>query len=448
MKLYSTKLINMRRQNSIMKIQFKDTIENNFNFDKAIESLKVYSQSTGIESSIIDSKGRTLYSFNRSSELCSLCKKMQDAINKDSKCSNIHLYGSYQAERFGGKYVFFCPMGFVHWASPININDTSFGALIGGPVLMVDPDEFMIKDIIKENGLSDEHVCELNEYINKVPVIEPERVNNLSELLAIIADNISKGNSLSYDQKSQSHEIQSDISEWIHYMKSIDNKDNDYSTYPFEKERVLLSKIALGDKQESQRILNEILGYIFFSSGNDFEVIRARILELIVLLSRAAVEGGANVEEIFGLNFKYLSEIYKFKTVEDLTFWLSKIMTRFTDCVFNLADIRHKDTIYKSLNYIKKNYIQQITLEEVASHVFLNPSYFSKVFKNEMKCTFVAYVNKVRINASKSLLINNTIPLSDISTLVGFDDQSYFTKVFKKEVGITPGKFRTTRGKG
>ncbi|MHB8064119.1 MAG: AraC family transcriptional regulator [Ruminiclostridium sp.] len=40
------------------------------------------------------------------------------------------------------------------------------------------------------------------------------------------------------------------------------------------------------------------------------------------------------------------------------------------------------------------------------------------------------------------------MPLSDISTLVGFDDQSYFTKVFKNEVGITPGKFRATRGQG
>ena len=123
-------------------------------------------------------------------------------------------------------------------------------------------------------------------------------------------------------------------------------------------------------------------------------------------------------------------------------------MARFTDCVFNLADIRHKDTIFKAVDYIKRNYVEQITLEQVANHVFLNPSYFSKIFKNEMNCTFVAYVNKIRINASKSLLLNNNIPLSDISTLVGFDDQSYFTKVFKKEVNITPGKYRSTRGQG
>lgn len=430
-----------------MRVLFKDTMENTFNLDKAIKSIKAYSQSTGIESFIIDSKGRCIYNFSKNTELCTLCHKIQDTTNKTSKCSSVHLYGSYQAERFGGKYVFFCPMGFVHWAAPITINDTLFGAFIGGPVLMVDPDEFMLQDIIKENGLSDEQVFELNEYINKVPIIEPERVNNLSELLAIVADNISE-HSLRYEEKNQSDELQSNISQWIHYMKSIDKKNNDYSSYPFEKERILLSKIALGDKHESQKILNEILGYVFFSSGNDFEVTRARILELIVLLSRAAVEGGANIEEIFGLNYKYLSEIYQYKTVEDLTFWLSKIMARFTDCVFNLADVRHKDTIYKALDYIKRNYIEQITLEEVANHVFLNPSYFSKIFKDEMNCTFVAYVNKVRINASKSLLINNTIPLSDISSLVGFDDQSYFTKVFKKEVGITPGKYRTTRGQG
>ncbi|HEY5583335.1 MAG TPA: PocR ligand-binding domain-containing protein [Ruminiclostridium sp.] len=431
-----------------MRELFKDTIENTFNLEKAIKSIKAYSQSTGIESFIIDSKGVCIYNHSKNAKLCGICQKIQDATNKTSKCSSVHLYGSYQAERFGGKYVFFCPMGFVHWASPIIINDTLLGAFIGGPVLMVNPDEFMLKDIIKENGLSDEQVCELNECINNVPIIEPERVSNLSELLSIVASNSSEYKSSKHEQKNQSDELQSDVSQWIHYMKSLDAKNNDYSSYPFEKERVLLSKIALGDKHESQRILNEILGYVFFSSGNDFEITRARILELIVLLSRAAVEGGANVEEIFGLNFRYLSEIYQYKTVEDLTFWLSKILNRFTDCVFNLADIRHKDVIYKALDYIKRNYIEQITLEDVANHVFLNPSYFSKIFKIEMNCTFVSYVNKVRINSSKSLLVNNTIPLSDISTLVGFDDQSYFTKVFKKEVGITPGKYRTTRGQG
>ena len=51
------------------------------------------------------------------------------------------------------------------------------------------------------------------------------------------------------------------------------------------------------------------------------------------MLSRAALEGGADVEQIFGLNYKYLSQINEFTTVDELTYWLSGIMTRFTDCV-------------------------------------------------------------------------------------------------------------------
>lgn len=431
----------------MMRELFRDTTEVCLNQEKAIKILKAYSQSTGVESFIIDSKGTCIYNYCSNPGLCSLCKKLQETRDRTAKCSSVHLYGSYQAERFGGKYVFFCPMGFVHWASPITANNTFVGAFIGGPVLMVDPDEFMLGDIIKENGLSDEQVAELNKYINGVPVIEPERVNSLSELLAVLALNVSTQKDTRQEVQMKSNELQSDISEWVHSIKLVEEDDGRLQNYPFQKEKILLSKIALGDKHEAQKILNEILGYVFFSSGRDFEVIRSRILELIVLLSRAAVEGGADVEEIFGLNYKYLSEIYQYKTVEDLTYWLSRILSRFTDCVFDLADIRHKDTIFKAIDYIKRNYTEEISLEDVAKHVYLNASYFSKIFKKEMNCSFVSYVNKIRIAASKNLLADNKIPLSDISSLVGFDDQSYFTKVFKKEVGMTPGKYRITRGK-
>ncbi len=428
----------------------KDSFDINFDIQKAHKSTKIFSHATGVDCFVIDANGNKLdEASDRHPSMCNLCQYLQQlSCSTPLKCSSVHLYGSYQAERFGGKYIFFCPMGFVHWASPITISERFCGALIGGPVLMVDPDEFMLEDIIRSNGLSEADIVHLREHIGEVPIIQPDAVNNLAELLLIMAQNISDEVISRQEQKMQSEQLQSNISEWIHYIKTLDTKEKSFSAYPFEKEKYLLSKIALGDKHESQKILNEILGYVFFSSGNDFEVIRARILELIVLLSRAAVEGGANVEEIFGLNYKYLSQIYSYNSVEDLTHWLSRIMSRFTDCVFNLADVRHKDTIYKAVDYIKRNYIEQITLEDVAKHVYLNPSYFSKIFKNEMNCTFVSYVNKVRINFSKSLLMDKSIPLTDVSTLVGFDDQSYFTKVFKKEVGITPGKFRATRGQG
>jgi YesN/AraC family two-component response regulator len=85
-------------------------------------------------------------------------------------------------------------------------------------------------------------------------------------------------------------------------------------------------------------------------------------------------------------------------------------------------------------------------LEDVARVVFLSPTYVSKIFKNEMKCNFSTYLNKIRVEKSKVLLLDNNINLIDISSKVGFDDQSYFSKVFKKITGVTPGKFRRLRG--
>jgi len=212
------------------------------------------------------------------------------------------------------------------------------------------------------------------------------------------------------------------------------------------KEKELMAKIRRGDKAGAQEILNEILGYIFFSQGNDLELIKTRVVELVVLLSRAAVEGGAEIGMIFGLNDRFLWEIERLSSVDEIAFWLSKVMVRFTDCVFNLVNVKNVDIIYKAVSYLRANYMYEISLEQVAGEVHLSPAYFSKLFKNEMKCTFSEYLSALRIEYSKELLLDEDLPLVEVAGLVGFKDQSYFSKVFKKLVGVSPGEFRRSRG--
>lgn len=427
-----------------MAIKLKDDI--GFDISSIKKSIDAYSYSVGVESIIIDGTGKTIYNSCSSKGVCKFCKKVQSSLGQFQNCQSVHLYGSYQAERFGGKYIFFCPIGLVHWASPFTKDEIIRGAVLGGPVMMVEPDDFLLDEIIMKSNIDKAHIEELKQYINEIPIIQPDVVNSLSELLFIVTTYISDVKSSQYLEDREYLEQQSDISEYIHYIKTMGGDVSDTKGYPIAKEKELLSLISLGDKAGSQKVLNEIFGYIFFSTGGNFEVIKARVLELVVLLSRAALEGGADVELIFGLNYKYLAQVHDFHTVEDLAFWLSKIMTRFTDCVFNLADVKHIDVIYKSVDYVKRNYMKKITMEEVASHVYLSPSYFSKVFKDEMKCNFNSYLNNIRIDMSKKLLLDDSIALIDISSFIGYEDQSYFSKVFKKVVGVSPGKYRESRG--
>ncbi len=416
-----------------------------FDLEKAKKCIDTYTKSTGVSSFLIDSTGEIIYHASGSS-CANFCQNVQCMLNDPSICKNAHLYGSYQAERFGGKYIFFCPMGLVHWVSPLNSNTVTKCSLLGGPILMIDPNEFLLDEILERNISDKNKIKKLKKYLDEIPIIKPDVVTSLSDLLFIVASYIIDTIPSPYQEALEYNEQQSDISQYIHYIKTMGGEENPVKSYPLEKEKELLSRISIGDKPAAQRILNEILGHVFFSTGGDFEVVKSRVLELIVLLSRAAMEGGADAEEVFGLNYQFISQIYNFKTIEDISFWLSKILARFTDCVFNLANVKHADIIYKAVEYINKNYMKKITLEDVASYVHLSPTYFSKLFKDETKYNFNTYLNNVRIEMGKKLLLDESIPIVDISNLIGFEDQSYFSKVFKKLTGVTPGKYRKSRG--
>ncbi|MFQ3619745.1 MAG: PocR ligand-binding domain-containing protein [Spirochaetales bacterium] len=415
------------------------------NLPLAYKAIKDYRKATGVTAFLMDIDGH--YYFDQEDPpVCSFCASIQKRYNQTETCLHAHLYGSYQAERFGGKYIYFCPTGLVHWASPLLHEGILIGALIGGPVLMIDPEEFFQIELTSRYKLSEVEAFWVQDALKEIPYKSPEIVTSLSELLFVLSLYISDLKATEYLEEQERLAQQSNISSYIHYLKTMGGDESQITGYPLKKEKELLKLIALGDREGSRKLLNELLGHVFVASGGKIDVVKARILELVVLLSRAALEGGADVEQIFGLNYNYLNQIHKLNTLEDLSFWVSRIMTRFTDLVFDLQDVKHVDILHKAIDFMKKNYNHKLSLKDVAKEVRLSPSYFSRLFKVEMQTTFINYLNQIRVEQSKPLLLDRRIPLVDVAQLAGFEDQSYFTKVFRKHVGISPGKFRESRG--
>ena len=112
------------------------------------------------------------------------------------------------------------------------------------------------------------------------------------------------------------------------------------------------------------------------------------------------------------------------------------------DSVFAFADMRHANALHRCVQYIETHYQEKITLEQMAKLIYLSPAHFSRVFHKEMGEPFNAYLNRIRIEKSKELLAHDGLRLTDIAFAVGFEDQSYFTKVFKRFVGVTPNFYR------
>ncbi len=418
----------------------------NFDNKQAVDCIEAFCVSTGLGASISGFNGECYASFGYGCENCKVKDLVHGTKKKLNECADTHLYGMLQAQRFGGKYIYFCPSGFNFIISPIMSDEGAVAYAKAGPFLMVDKDDYVKYDLCDLLKIPENKLKNISKLIEDVPIVSPEKVTKLSTLLFMsigFVNNIKLCNDMLKTKSSD--EIQSHIGEMLKSLKA--QNDQEDLTYPFEKENELIAAIIDGDKQNANRLLNDLLGYIFFYSGGKFEVIRARVFELLVLLSRAAVEGGADTENIFMLNCGYFEEINHLKSIDELCLWLVEIMNKLTDYVFRFTDVKHVDIIRKSVDYIRRNFAKKITLEDVASYVFLSPSYFSKIFKDEMELNFNSYLNSVRIDKSKQMLMNDNIRLVDISGLVGFEDQSYFSKVFKKLTGMTPGKFRESRGK-
>lgn len=193
--------------------------------------------------------------------------------------------------------------------------------------------------------------------------------------------------------------------------------------------------------------MNELLGHVYCASNFDLKTIKTRVLELIVILSRAIIDAGADTREVFLSNNNYIQKIEQFSSLEDLSVWLSGIMHRFIAYSFDFFQVKHSNIVYKVMEYVKENYNQKISLDDIARHVYLSRAYLSSIFKEATGESLFSYINKVRVEKSKIYLLDDSVSLVEISLLCGFEDQSYFTKVFKKYTGVSPKKFRDTRGK-
>lgn len=352
-----------------------------------------------------------------------------------SRCNarNTHLYGCNEAYRWNGRYIYYCPLGLVFVAS--SILDESGGLLGGavmGPLLMGD-----YEDVLAEIPTN------MRPRAAALPKLPTTQVTSLSHVLSAVTAYTAgiphnRFGRFFYDQDKLLNSI------YLAHEKMME-EGNSYQ-YPIETEKKLHALICSHDKSGAQMLLNELLGHIYCSSYFELETIKTRVVELVVLISRATIDAGADIREVFLSSTNYIQEIEQFSSLEALSEWLNGVLHRFIAYSFDFSVVKHTNVVHKVMEYVKANYNKKISLDDIARCVYLSRSYLSSIFKEETGESLFSYINKVRVEKSKMYLLDDSISLVEISSLCGFEDQSYFTKVFKKYTGVSPKKYRDSRG--
>lgn len=128
------------------------------------------------------------------------------------------------------------------------------------------------------------------------------------------------------------------------------------------------------------------------------------------------------------------------KSVDGMINWVIYVFNKSVSYVEEVT--KSQTVIEKVKRYIKDNYNKDITRDDIASHVFLNPDYLSRTFKKATGLSLTEYLTEQRIEKSMQLLSTSNIQISSIADEVGYNNMNYFSKIFKKLTGNTPVEYR------
>lgn len=149
-----------------------------------------------------------------------------------------------------------------------------------------------------------------------------------------------------------------------------------------------------------------------------------------------------SVAEVFGFSYSYIKELDMFDTLDEIKNYSIKVYTESIQKMLETSGRRDKRIIQLVKAYIEQHYNEEINLNKIAEIVYVNSNYLSELFKSQTGENFVDYFTKVRIEKAKALIKDIRYKTYQVAELVGYDDPAYFSKVFKKVVGVSPKEYR------
>lgn len=143
-------------------------------------------------------------------------------------------------------------------------------------------------------------------------------------------------------------------------------------------------------------------------------------------------------------DYDLLAQIEEASSLKELQKNLFSTLNYYVEKAMDSLNNKEDFVIKKAKEYIKKNYHDTLTLNDVAAYIYLNPNYFSTLFKNKTGITFRQYLRDFRIQTSKELISQGHLKMYEIAEAVGYPEPAHFVRAFKEVEGISPTEYKNS----
>jgi len=421
---------------------------------KARNTLSSYSKATGAQICITDHNFMTIpevhEDISNERNNCLYCLKHQfDLAAKENwdysfhPCRELHIGNMKKAIQSGGSCSYMCELGFSFWTCPVYEKQNFAGSVIGSGFLCVDKREAAEKMEILGKGRENKN--QIMKRLSVYPDADQEQIRALSEMMLVCTESVSEDYNGYYKTLRRRDRQRTELNAVLDKMKNSGFSGNSISTgnsYPLEKEKNMIEAVQCGDIEKSTELLRELLGYILYSYSDQFKIIQSKVLELAILLSRMENSRSSNHGSYTMASYQYICSIEEAENTDDLVDIINQMTQYLAGEAFSFRGIRHVSALKKADRYIQANFSRKLSLREIAEASGLSAPYFCTIFKEEMGENLSSYLNRLRVEKASQLLAETNLSLNEISYNCGFEDQSWFSKIFKNYTGMNPGKIR------
>jgi AraC-like DNA-binding protein len=336
------------------------------------------------------------------------------SCRRSAACRQVRRLALEEALRWGEPTIEFCPDRQMLWAVPLMHNAKVAGGLVAGAAE---------REVFPEGS----GTATLD-------------VRGACADLRRLAEQANLTNAALLAGRREEYSRERERAEAIHELKLRGRFD--FRQLYLRDEPDLIAAIRADDRGRAREVLNHVLMAIHRYAGERLDVVKSFFMSLVATMCCTAVESGGNVEDLLGANLAGIAELCGFESMEQVAPWLHNMLDRILECLHRQRGWTNGVMVTTALSYMAEHFAEDISRDEVAHVAHLSPSHFSRLLKRQTGRSFTDLITQFRVQRAGELLRHGDKPLALVALEAGFRDQSYFTKVFRRQTGSTPKQFR------
>ncbi|MGD0089809.1 MAG: helix-turn-helix domain-containing protein [Planctomycetota bacterium] len=416
------------------------TLSASLDTHKLADLKKLFLERFGLPLQLVDVQGNPIGVTAADRVSRPLCALLSRCAAARACCRLEHRRAIETAFALGESYTFACHAGLLLNCTPLADGAHQLGALLSGQTLPESFNAVLACETCQRLRAFRVGRARVEAAVRDHLYVPGAALQKAGDFVFRMARNVLGLDMRRLGERREQAQQQAQIAETIQAVKQ--QATEAHVSYPYERERELLQRVQAGDRIGAKAVLNQILGTVMFRDPPGSPLFRIRLIELLAVVSRAAADAGGDVETALARNTENIRRLLESNDHTELCISICRALNEFLDRVCAKREAQVENPLAAVVAYLEAHFDRKLSVVELARQAHLSPSRASHAFREHYGLSMMAMLTRIRLEQAKRLLLETNLSCLEVALRAGYQEQAYFTRMFRRREKVTPRQYR------